>query len=807
MQPPAIDRRGADYKHVGWASLALWQGYLKLSELELEFEKYSIGQSVPRTEDPRLLRGEGCFTDDFNLPNQAFGYVFRSPYAHGNIVTLDVSAARSAGGVLTVLTADDLLREGVSPLPCRLPVKSRDGTPLIKPDRPCLATDRVRHSGEAIAFVVAESAGQARDAAEFIELEVSVLAAVTDAREAMCEGAPQLHDEAIGNQALDWEFGDGDEVDRVFAEAVHVSHLTLRNNRLVSSPMEPRAAVGEYDTESGRYTLHVPTQGVFGFTGAMATQVLGIEREQLRVRTYDVGGSFGMKSAPYPEYAPALIASRLLGRPVKWCDERSDSFLSDQHGRDSWAEASLAFDVEGRILAGRVTSYANLGGYLSAVGPSMSTRNIPRNFPGVYHVPIFNARSHAIFTNTTPIGAYRGAGRPEGVYYMERLMDTAAREMGIDRIELRRRNMVRAEDMPYDAVSEMTYDSGDFPAVLDDALDVADGDGFEVRRASSAAAGKLRGLGLASYLEVTGPPAREMGGIRFEEDGTVTMLSGSLNYGQGHHVTFSQILTAILGIPVDKFNLLQGDSDELIAGAGTGGSRTVISAGTALLHAAEQVIENGRAIAGHLLEAAVADIEFEAGHFAVAGTDRTISILDLAARSRAGLPDDVPQSLDAELAEDTPPSAFPNGCHIAEVEIEPETGTVRVDRYVIVDDFGTLINPMLVEGQVQGGVVQGLGQALMEDTAYDTKGQLISGSYMDYAMPRAGNLPTFAFHSHPIPAKTNPLGAKGCGEAGCTGALPAIMNAIADVLSRETGVTHIDMPATSERVWSALQCG
>ena len=805
MQPPAIDRRGADYKHVGWASLALWQGYLKLSELE--FEKYSIGQSVPRTEDPRLLRGEGCFTDDFNLPNQAFGYVFRSPYAHGNIVTLDVSAARSAGGVLTVLTADDLLREGVSPLPCRLPVKSRDGTPLIKPDRPCLATDRVRHSGEAIAFVVAESAGQARDAAELIELEVSVLAAVTDAREAMCEGAPQLHDEAIGNQALDWEFGDGDAVDRVFAEAFHVSHLTLRNNRLVISPMEPRAAVGEYDTESGRYTLHVPTQGVFGFTGAMATQVLGIEREQLRVRTYDVGGSFGMKSAPYPEYAPTLIASRLLGRPVKWCDERSDSFLSDQHGRDSWAEASLAFDVEGRILAGRVTSYANLGGYLSAVGPSMSTRNIPRNFPGVYHVPIFNARSHAIFTNTTPIGAYRGAGRPEGVYYMERLMDTAAREMGIDRGELRRRNMVRAEDMPYDAVSEMTYDSGDFPAVLDDALDVADWDGFEVRRASSAAAGKLRGLGLASYLEVTGPPAREMGGIRFEEDGTVTMLSGSLNYGQGHHVTFSQILTAILGIPVDKFNLLQGDSDELIAGAGTGGSRTVISAGTALLHAAEQVIENGRAIAGHLLEAAVADIEFEAGHFTVAGTDRTISILDLAARSRAGLPDDVPQSLDAELAEDTPPSAFPNGCHIAEVEIEPETGTVRVDRYVIVDDFGTLINPMLVEGQVQGGVVQGLGQALMEDTAYDTKGQLISGSYMDYARPRADNLPTFAFRSHPIPAKTNPLGAKGCGEAGCTGALPAIMNAIADVLSRETGVTHIDMPATSERVWSALQCG
>ena len=779
------------------------KGYQELSVSE--FEKFAIGQSVARTEDPRLLRGEGCFTDDFNLPCQAYAYVFRSPYAHGKIESLDVSAARSANGVLMVLTADDLAREGVSPLPCRLPAKSRDGTPLIKPDRPCLATDIVRHRGEAIALVVAESTGQARDAADFIELDVSVLPAVTDAREALREGAPQLHGEAPGNQALDWEFGDGDEVDRIFAQAHHVTRQTLRNNRVVISPMEPRAAVGEHDAETGRYTLHVPTQGVFGFTGAMATQVLGIEREQLRVRTYDVGGSFGMKSAPYPEYAPVLIASRLLGRPVKWCDDRSDSFLSDQHGRDSWAEASLAFDADGRILAGRVISYANLGGYLSAVGPSMSTRNIPRNFPGVYRLPVFNARSHAVFTNTTPIGAYRGAGRPKGVYYMERLMDTAAREMGIDRVELRRRDMVRPDEIPYDAVSELTYDSGNFPAVLDDALDAADWDGFEARRAASAAGGKLRGLGLASYLEVTGPPAREMGGIRFEEDGTVTMVSGSLNYGQGHHVTFAQILTATLGIPIDRFNLLQGDSDALIAGAGTGGSRTVISAGTALLHAADQVIENGRAIAGHVLEAAVADIEFEAGQFTVAGTDRTISILDLAERARAGLPDDLPPGLDAELAEDTPPSAFPNGCHIAEVEIEPETGTVRVDRYVIVDDFGTLINPMLVEGQVHGGVIQGLGQALMEDTAYDAEGQLVSGSYMDYTMPRADDLPVFEFRSHPVPATSNPLGAKGCGEAGCTGALPAIMNAIVDVLVRETGAGHMDMPATPERVWAALR--
>lgn len=771
------------------------------------FEKFAVGQSVPRTEDPRLLRGEGCFTDDFNLSRQAHAYVFRSPYAHGAITTLNVEGAQTAPGVLTVLTAKDLDAEGVSPLPCGLPVKSRDGTPLIKPPRPALATDRVRYRGEAIALIVADSLAQARDAADLIEFDVAILPAVTDVKDAIREGAPQLHDEATGNRALDWEFGDGVEVDRIFAEAHHVSTLTLRNNRVVISPMEPRAAVGEFDADSGRYTLHVATQGVFGFTGVLSEKILNIPREKLRVRTYDVGGSFGMKSAPYPEYAPVLVASRLLGRPVKWCDERSDSFLSDQHGRDSWAEASLAFDTEGRILAGRVISHANLGGYLSAVGPSMSTRNIPRNFPGVYRLPVFNARSYAIFTNTTPIGAYRGAGRPEGVYYMERLMDTAAREMGIDRVELRRRNLIGADEIPYDAVSELTYDSGDFPAVLDDALTAADWDGFEARREASAAKGSLRGLGIACYLEVTGPPAREMGGIRFEEDGTVTMVSGSLNYGQGHAATFAQILTTKLGIPFDRFRLLQGDSDELIAGAGTGGSRTVISAGTALLHAADEVIENGRLLAGHVLETAIDDIEFEAGEFRVAGTDRAISIMELSetVRRNVALPEGLPGGLDAELAEDTPPSAFPNGCHIAEVEIAPDTGVVKVDRYIIVDDFGTLINPMLVEGQVHGGVIQGLGQALMENTSYSEDGQLISGSYMDYVMPRADDLPTFAFGSHPVPATTNPLGAKGCGEAGCTGALPSIMNAIVDVLARETGVTHIDMPATSERVWSVLQ--
>jgi len=775
------------------------------ASLDPSLEKFAVGQPVSRIEDPMLLRGDGRYTDDFALDGQAYAYVFRSPYAHGEITRLDVSPAEAAPGVLCVLTASDLAAEGVKALFCRLNLKSRDGAPMHKPERPCLAVGKVRYRGEAIAVVVAETLAQAKDASELIDLDIDILPAVTDARDALREGAPQLHDGVSANQALDWELGDEEEAERIFAGAHHVTKLTLRNNRVVIAPMEPRAAVGEYDSESGRYTLHVPTQGVFGFTTELAESVMGIAREKLRIQTYRVGGSFGMKSAPYPEYAPVLVAARRLGRPVKWCDERSDSFLSDQHGRDGWAEASLAFDAEGRVLAARVISYGNAGAYFSAVGPHMYTNNIQRNFPGVYRLPLLHARSHGVFTNTTPIGAYRGAGRPEAVYYMERLMDTAAREMGIDRIELRRRNMLRPDEIPHTTVCGMVYDSGDFPAVLEDALAAADWDGFEARRKASAEKGLLRGLGIATYLEATGAPAREMGRIRFEEDGTVTMVTGSLDYGQGHAAPFAQVVTSKLGIPFDRFRLIQGDSDELVAGQGTGGSKTMISGGTILLHTAEKVVENGKAIAAHVLEAAAVDIEFEGGQFTVVGTDRTVSILELAEYARKGLPEDVPQKLDAELVEDPPPSAFPNGCHIAEVEITPETGEVRVDRYFIVDDFGTLVNPMLVEGQVHGGVAQGFGQALMEDTLYDDQGQLITGSFMDYAMPRAADLPAFHFGSHPVPASTNPLGAKGCGEAGCSGSMPAIMNAVVDVLARETGATHIDMPATSERVWSALR--
>ncbi|MCH9675700.1 MAG: xanthine dehydrogenase family protein molybdopterin-binding subunit [Gammaproteobacteria bacterium] len=767
---------------------------------ELPFEKYAVGQSAPRTEDPRLLRGDGCYADDIGLADQAYAYVFRSPYGHGVISRLDVGTARAGAGVLKVITAEDLTAAGIGHLPCGAAYASRDGTPLIKPTRPSLATDRVRYRGEAVAVVVAQTLLQARDACELIDFEVEQLPSVTDAKEALADGAPTLHSEAPNNQALDWEFGDEKGVDEAFASAKHVTSISLRNNRVVVSAMEPRALTAQYDPGTERYTLHVPSQGVFGLHNGMA-RVMGVDPKQVRVRTYDVGGSFGMKGAPYPEYAPVLLAARELGRPVKWCDERSDSFLSDQHGRDSWAEASIAFDEAGHIVAARVVNYANLGAYLTAVGPNMQTGNIRKNFPSVYRLPKFHVRTLAAFTNTTPIGAYRGAGRPEGVYYMERLLDNAAREMGIDRVELRRRNLISPDEMPYDAVSELTYDSGDFPAVLDKALALADWSGFEARKAQSAASGRLRGLGIACYLEVTGPPGQEMGGIKFLEDGRVQIVSGTLNYGQGHAVTFAQIVSDRLGIAMDAIELFQGDSDALLAGGGTGGSKSVIAGGEAFLTAADALVEKGLPLAAQVLETATQDIEFSRGEFRVVGTDRSIGVVALAAELRA-----TPgaASLDTELTIDTPPSAFPNGCHVAEVEIDTETGEIDTVAYAVVDDFGTLINPMLVEGQVHGGVVQGLGQALLEHTVYDETGQLLAGSYMDYALPRADQIPDFKFDSHPVPARTNSLGAKGCGEAGTTGSLPALMNAIVDALASAGGPVHFDMPATPERVWAAL---
>ena len=590
-----------------------------------------------------------------------------------------------------------------------------------------------------------------------------------------------------------------------FARAAHVTRLSISNSRIVVSALEPRSALAEFDAGAGRYTLRVGCQGVFGLRATLK-DVLGVPVEQVRVLTGNVGGSFGMKASVYPEYPCLLLAARLLGRPVKWTDERSESFVSDSHGRDHDVDAELALDAEGRFLAIRVTGWGNLGAYLSNATTLPPTVNTMKNMVGVYATPLIEAQARCVFTNTTPVGPYRGAGRPEGNLYMERLVDAAAHEMGIDRVELRRRNHIRPEQMPYAAPSGMVYDSGDFPAILDRALEMADWDGFSARRAESGRGGKLRGRGIGQYLEVTAPPQQEMGGIRFEADGTVTIITGTLDYGQGHASPFAQVLCDRLGVPFDKVQLLQGDSDQLIAGGGTGGSKSMMASGAAIVEASATCIEQGRQAASHVLEAAAADIEFERGRFSIAGTDRGIGIMDLATALRAAgpLPEGVPGSLDVRHIHEASPSAFPNGCHVAEVEVDAETGVVQVVRYGMVNDFGVVINPMLVEGQAHGGIVQGIGQALMESVAYDEDGQLVTGSFMDYALPHAGDAPEFRFLSHPVPARTNVLGVKGCGEAGCAGALPAVMNAVMDAL-RQVGVRHMDMPATPQRVWAAIR--
>ncbi len=765
--------------------------------------KFGVGQPVARKEDPALVAGRGRYTDDLDLPGQAFAVVLRSPYAHGILRAIDSAAAGAAPGVLGVYTAAELADYG--PILCKLPLKNQDGSPLFAPPRPVFATGRVRYVGEPLALVVADTRQAAEDAAELIGLDIEPLPAVADPLAALAADAPRLHDDRP-NLCLDWRFGDAAAAERAFAEAAHVTRLKLVNNRVVVAPMEPRAALADYDAENERFTLHVGCQGVFGLRRALAEDLLKIAPERLRVQTGHVGGSFGMKSAAYPEYVGILHAARALGRPVKWCDLRSGSFLSDQHGRGTVVEAELALDADGHFLAVRVRNLADMGAYLTAFGPAMPCVNMQKNLPSLYRTPVVAIHTRCAFTNTVPIGPYRGAGRPEANYVMERLVDAAARETGRDPAALRRQNLIPADAIPWTAASGLTYDSGDFAAVLEDGLAKADWAGFSERRRQSKARGRLRGRGLACYLEVTAPANPEMGGIRFEEDGRVTLITGTLDYGQGHASAFAQVLADRLGLPFERIDLLQGDSDQLLAGGGTGGSRSIMSSGKAIVEASAAVIEKGRQLAGHFLEAAAADITFEPGKFRIAGTDRSIPLLELAARTRSAtdLPGNLPESLDTALVAEGPPSAFPNGCHIAEVEIDPETGGVELVRYTALDDFGTLVNPMLAEGQVHGGVAQGIGQALMEQAVYDPAGQLLTGSFMDYALPRADRVPAIDVGFHPVPATSNPLGVKGCGEAGVTGALPAVMNAVVDALAAH-GITHLDMPATPEKIWALLQ--
>ena len=604
--------------------------------------------------------------------------------------------------------------------------------------------------------------------------------------------------------SLNFHYGDAAAVEAAFAKAAHITRMDLVNSRVVVNAMEPRAAVASHD--GARFTFYVCSQGVTGMRANIA-EAMGVDAKAVHILSGQVGGSFGMKGGVFPEYICILHGARALGRPVKWTDERSGSFFSDHHGRDHDVTAELALDKDGNFLAIRIKCIADMGAFLSPMGPFPGTVNIVKNVQSMYRTPLIEVTSRCVFTNTSQTGPYRGAGRPEGNYFMERLIDTAASEMGIDRLSLRKRNQIRPKDLPYKTASDVTYDSGDFAALTKQALELADVKGFAARKRESRKRGKLRGLGIGNFLEVTAPPSKELAQIEFNADGTVTLTTGTFDFGMGHATPFAQVLSEKLGVPFEKIKLVQGDSDRVPTGGGSGGSKSLIHSGTAIVEAAAKIIEKGKEAASHVLEAAPADIEFQKGRFVIAGTDRAISIMELAQTLRnAGgtLPPGAPQSLDVSHVSDGPGApTFPNGCHVAEVDVDPDTGTVEVVKYACVNDFGVVVNPLVVAGQLHGGVVQGIGQALMEMTVYDDDGQLLTGSFLDYAMPRATDAPPFVLADHPVPAKTNPLGVKGCGEAGCAGALTSVMNAVMNALA-DRGIRHVDMPLTPFRIWQAL---
>ena len=776
----------------------------RTTETALSLTKFGIGQPVRRSEDPKLVRGEGCYADDFNRPRQAYAVIVRSREAHGVIRAISTDAAKTMPGVLGVYAAADLSAYG--PLKCNMPLKSRDGSPIRYTPRPALAGDKVRFVGDPVVCVVAETVAQAKDAAEAVAIDIEPLPVVLTPADAVKPGAPLVFDAVPNNIALDYHYGDAAKVADAFAKAKHVTRLETSNQRMVVNAMEPRAAIGEFDSANGKWTLHSTSQGVHGMKTSLM-DILSAPADKVRVVTGQVGGSFGMKASVYPEYVCILHAARLLGRPVKWTDERSGSFVSDHHGRAQDMVVEIAFDEDAHILALRLTGYGNMGGYLAQFGPLLPTGNQVKNLASIYRTPLIEVATKCVFTNTNFVSAYRGAGRPEGNYYVERTLDLAASELGIDRLDLRKRNMIRKGDLPFKAASDMTYDCGDFLGVLKQALDAADYAGFNKRKRESRKRGVLRGIGIGCYLEVTAAPGKELGAVHFEPDGTVTIVTGTLDFGMGHATTYAQILTDLIGVPFDLIRMVEGDSDRMAFGGGSGGSRSVMFVGAALTESAAIIIERGKQIASHVLEASASDIEFKAGRFVIAGTDRSIALLELAARLRGGLklPEGAPNSLDVDhVVKDPVPSAFPNGCHVAEVEVDPETGAAQVIRYSAVNDLGTIVNPLLVEGQIQGGVVQGLGQVLLENAVYDSDGQFVTGSFMDYAMPRAHDVPMINVLSHPVPTKSNPLGAKGCGEAGTSGGLPSVANAVIDALS-EYGIRHLEMPMTPARIWQAIQ--
>ena len=764
-------------------------------------DKFGIGQPVRRKEDVRLLTGRGTYTDDIDLPGQAHAYVLRSPHAHARILSIDTAAAAAAPGVVAVLTGHDAAADGIGHFPVMVDVPGKGGTKLFATPREILQTRKVRFVGDPVALVLAESRAEAQDAAELIEIDYDILPSVTDTAGALDPGAPLLWEENGSNLCVLWDSGREAEAEAGFARAHRTVGLELVNNRLVGNPMEPRVALGQYDPATESYTLHSPTQGVMRVQDGLARLILKVPKDKVRVISPDVGGGFGLRGKIFPESGMVLWAAKKLGRPVKWISGRTETFLCDPHGRDHVTKAEMAFDENGKTLAVRIRTFAAMGGYLQDFGPRVPTVAGGRIMGTVYDIQALNAQVSCVFTNTTPTDAYRGAGRPEQAYVLERLYDLGASALGLGRDEIRRRNYIRPEQIPYRNVVGNEIDSGLFAETQGRAMALADWAGFPARRAESTARGKRRGIGLGYFIEASGGQPSEWARVAFDADGGVALTVGTFSHGQGHETAYAQILHDKLGVSFDSVRLIQGDTDVVVQGNGTGGSRSSQMGGVAITRAAALVVAKGRRLAAHLLEAGVDDIEFEAGRFRVAGTDLSTGWAEVIELAKSPPEGEAPGLDEQLLYTRNTECNFPNGCHVAEVEVDAETGQVEIVRYAAVDDVGNVINPMLVHGQSHGGIMSGIGQALLEHAVYDKdSGQFLTATFQDYCLPRASDAPSFDLDFHIVPCPNNDLGVKGAGEGGSCGAPPAIVSAICDAL----GIGHIDMPVTPEKVWRAL---
>ena len=768
--------------------------------------EFAVGQPVTRTEDPRLLEGRGRYIEDLDLPGQAHAVVLRSPHAHALVHSIDTKLARAAPGVVTVLTGEDYAADGLGDLPCDQTRFAPDGSPMYRPPRPALVRDRVRLVGDYVALVIAETQAMAKDAAELIEVDYEPLQSVTSTADAANTGAPRIWDDCQNNICFFHEEGDKDAVDSAFAAADFVISRRFVISRVTAAPMGPRGCIGDYDAALERYTIHTGVQQAHLLRQHLARTIFGLPETQFRVVAPDIGGSFGLYSNVYPEQVLILWASKRCLRPIKWIAERSEGMASDDSARDNVSDAALALDRDGNFLAVRCATHANLGAYLSLRGPLPPIANLG-SLAGVYTTPAIHVRTSGVFTNTNCTSPYRGAGRPEASTVLEQLVDEAARKLAIDPAELRRRNTIPADAMPYKTALTFTYDSGAFEQNMDDALVLAGYANFESRRDQASERGRLRGIGISNTVHRASGLELEAAQIRFDPTGTATLMVGSIHHGQGHATTFTQIACDRLGLDPGQIRYVAGDTDMVTFGRGSFASRSAALGGSAVALASDKIIAKGRRIAAHLLEAADDDISFADGRFIVSGTDQGVDLVQVAkaAYQPPRLAPEIEPGLD-ELAMFRPDALnFPNGCHVAEIEIDPNSGVMEIVYYVVVDDFGTVINPLLLDGQIHGGLAQGIGQAVMENVAFDREtGQLLAGSFMDYCMPRADDLPSFELAFNPVPTPTNPLGAKGAGEAGAVGALPAMMNAVVDALA-PVGVEHVQMPATPERIWRAIR--